>query len=47
MLPLIGRTTPLFESDVERHEAELREVISGARCLVIGGAGSIGQAVVK
>lgn len=45
MLSLIGRTEALFHADVEHHEAFLRETVSRARFLVIGGAGSIGQAV--
>ncbi|RME57973.1 NAD-dependent epimerase/dehydratase family protein, partial [Candidatus Parcubacteria bacterium] len=47
LLELIGRDAPLFQADIAKHDRQLREVISGARCLVIGGAGSIGQAVVK
>lgn len=44
-LSLIGRDQELFATDVSRHERELRELVAGARFLVIGGAGSIGQAV--
>ena len=46
-LSLIGRTTPLFEEDVSAHESELRKHISSSRILIIGGAGSVGQAVTK
>jgi FlaA1/EpsC-like NDP-sugar epimerase len=46
-LHVIGRNTPLFSSDIASHENGLRFIISGARFLVIGGAGSIGSAVVK
>ncbi len=46
-LALIGRTEPLFDPDLQCHESELREAVSGASFLVIGGAGSIGQAVSK
>jgi FlaA1/EpsC-like NDP-sugar epimerase len=46
-LDLIGRTEALFEPDVIAHEAELSEAVSSSRFLVIGGAGSIGQAVVR
>ena len=46
-LSLIGRNTPLFERDIENNRIELIRLISGARILVIGGAGSIGQAVTK
>jgi len=47
VLSLIGRNTPLFDSDIAMYSEQLREIVSGARCLVIGGAGSIGQAVVR
>ncbi|EKO3914293.1 UDP-N-acetylglucosamine 4,6-dehydratase [Vibrio metschnikovii] len=47
ILPLIGRTEALFTQDIAQHEAELSRVISESRFLVLGGAGSIGQAVTK
>lgn len=47
MLAMIGRTKPLFEADIRTHENYLSEAISSSRFLVIGGAGSIGQAVTK
>jgi FlaA1/EpsC-like NDP-sugar epimerase len=47
ILELIGRNKPLFEEDILLHQNELNEKISGASFLVLGGAGSIGQAVVK
>lgn len=47
VLELIGRTRPLFDTDIARHEAELSELVGGSRFLVIGGAGSIGQAVTR
>ena len=47
LLELIGRDEALFESDIGRHEALLSEVVASARFLVIGGAGSIGQAVTR
>lgn len=47
VLGLIGRDTALFNEDIARHEAELSELVRNARFLVIGGAGTIGQAVVK
>ncbi len=46
-LSLIGREKELFADDVGRHESDLQKVISGSRFLVLGGAGSIGQAVTK
>lgn len=47
VLQLIGRDRPLFDSDIERCDAELAGLVSANRFLVIGGAGSIGQAVVR
>lgn len=47
ILPLIGRSEALFTQDITQHEAELKERVSQSRFLVLGGAGSIGQAVVK
>jgi len=41
-----GRKAPLFESDLDRHEATITAAIAGRRILVIGGAGSIGSRVV-
>ena len=47
ILKLIGRSEPLFEDDVSYHNRTLSELISKNKFLVIGGAGSIGQAVTK
>ena len=47
ILNLIGRDADLFNSDIASHEQELTELVQGSRFLVIGGAGSIGQAVTK
>lgn len=47
ILDLIGRDRALFESDIARHDAQLRELVGAARFLVIGGAGSIGQAITR
>lgn len=44
---LIGRNAEIFENDISKHEEELRQIISCSSFLVIGGAGSIGQAVTK
>jgi len=46
-LELIGRDQELFTKDISNHEAELKSIVSDSRFLVIGGAGSIGQAVTK
>ena len=47
ILSLIGRDEPLFSSDMANLDSELRSIISRSKFLVVGGAGSIGQAVVK
>jgi FlaA1/EpsC-like NDP-sugar epimerase len=47
ILNLIGREKELFVQDVTSHEIELQQIISSSTFLVIGGAGSIGQAVSK
>jgi FlaA1/EpsC-like NDP-sugar epimerase len=47
ILNLIGRTTRLFDADLAAHEAQLSDIVRRSRVLVIGGAGSIGQAVVR
>jgi FlaA1/EpsC-like NDP-sugar epimerase len=47
VLNLIGRERQLFDADVQRHEAELMDLVGSSRFLVIGGAGSIGQAVTR
>lgn len=47
MLKLIGREKQLFTKDLNNKATELAETVSTSNFLVIGGAGSIGQAVVK
>jgi FlaA1/EpsC-like NDP-sugar epimerase len=47
ILKLIGRDEALFSADIERHERVLSERVASGRFLVIGGAGSIGQAVTR
>ncbi|MDR1239297.1 MAG: UDP-N-acetylglucosamine 4,6-dehydratase [Treponema sp.] len=47
ILPLIGRSEPLFTSDIFAHEEELSRIVAASRFLVIGGAGSIGSAVAR
>lgn len=47
ILSLIGRTEELFAQDIEQNNKELGEMVSSSSFLVIGGAGSIGQAVTK
>ncbi|RXI39050.1 UDP-N-acetylglucosamine 4,6-dehydratase [Malaciobacter mytili] len=47
ILNLIGRTKELFYYDIKYYDKELRTIVSNSQFLVIGGAGSIGQAVTK
>jgi putative NADH-flavin reductase len=47
MLNLIGRSEKLFDNDIISHKEELFDIVSRSRFLVLGGAGSIGQAVSK
>ena len=47
ILKLIGRTQELLADDISDNSKTLHEVVSSSKFLVIGGAGSIGQAVVK
>ena len=47
VLDLIGRDSPLFASDIDARSDELSNLVADSRFLVIGGAGSIGQAVVR
>jgi len=47
ILELVGRKRPLFDADVQAYEAKLSAKVAASRFLVIGGAGSIGQAVTR
>jgi FlaA1/EpsC-like NDP-sugar epimerase len=47
MLKLIGRKNKLFSTDLNNHKEELSNIVSSSSFLVLGGAGSIGQAVTK
>lgn len=47
LLSLIGREQELFDEDITRYSSELSQIVSSSSFLVIGGAGSIGQAVTK
>ena len=47
VLNLIGREKELFVQDIKAYEVELSQAVSSSTFLVIGGAGSIGQAVTK
>ena len=47
ILNLIGRNSELFEKDVAQYNNELKKKVEESRFLVLGGAGTIGQAVTK
>jgi len=47
ILSLIGRNAPLFTIDINNYENKIKQIVSTSSFLVIGGAGSIGQAVTK
>ena len=47
ILTLIGRDQELFSRDISNYQKELNESVSSSSFLVLGGAGSIGQAVTK
>ena len=47
ILNLIGRSSELFSQDISSKEKELSKIVKDSSFLVIGGAGSIGQAVTK
>lgn len=46
-LDIVGRHRGLFSADLKAHKPELDEKVSKGRFLVVGGAGSIGSAVVR
>ena len=47
VLKLIGREKELFVDDLTQYSTEITELVQNSRFLVLGGAGSIGQATVK
>ena len=46
-LSLIGRIDPLFSTDILSNEDKIRTLVNSSSFLIIGAAGSIGQAVTK
>ena len=46
-LSLIGRDANLFTKDISENRKKIQSIVANARFLIIGGAGSIGQAVTK
>ena len=47
ILKLLGRSKPLFDDDISDQNEKLKDLVQKSRFLVIGGAGSIGQAVTR
>ncbi|MBI0425357.1 UDP-N-acetylglucosamine 4,6-dehydratase [Psychrobacter sp. NG27] len=47
ILKLIGREKELFTTDIQNKQQALNDIVSNSRFLVLGGAGSIGQAVTR
>jgi len=47
VLSLIGRESELFNEDVNENSVHLKRLVEDSRFLVIGGSGSIGQAVTR
>ncbi len=47
ILKLIGRSSELFHEDISNFESQISKEVSESRFLVIGAAGSIGQAVTR
>ena len=47
ILKLIGREKELLDDDILSHQEKLFDIVSSSSFLVLGGAGSIGSAVVK
>jgi len=47
ILKLIGREKDLFVDDMNKNYDRLKNIVNNSNFLVIGGAGSIGSAVVK
>tara|TARA_B100001059_G_scaffold219955_1_gene241483 strand:- start:6448 stop:7635 length:1188 start_codon:yes stop_codon:yes gene_type:complete len=47
VLSLIGRESELFYSDIKENSSDINNLVKNSRFLVIGGSGSIGQAVTK
>ena len=47
LLRVIGREKELFANDLSNYEAGINDLVSSSTFLILGGAGSIGQSVVK
>ena len=47
LLSLVGRKREILSTDLDNYDSEITEIIENSSFLVVGGAGSIGQAVVR
>ena len=47
VLEVIGRDEELFGTDIEHFAEEVNDTVAKSKFLVVGGAGSIGQAVTR
>ncbi len=47
ILSLVGRNKPLLKQDISNHKEILDSLVQSSKFLVLGGAGTIGQAVTK
>ena len=47
ILSLIGRDKEIFSEDVQEYSEQLKNIVSNSSFLIIGAAGTIGQAVSK
>lgn len=47
VLKLIGRSNLIFDHDIDQNKKIINKIVESSRFLVIGGAGSIGQAITK
>ena len=44
---ILNRSHSLFKNDIHEKSSELNKIVSSSTFLVLGGAGAIGQAIVK
>ena len=47
LLSLLNRKVKIFEKDINENEKEIRNLLENSKVLVLGGAGTIGQATTR
>ncbi|WP_054113711.1 UDP-N-acetylglucosamine 4,6-dehydratase [Marinagarivorans algicola] len=47
LLSILGREEPLFNQDIDSYSSDINQLVCSSKFLILGGAGSIGQAVTK